>query len=94
MYANLVTFNLAPGKPKQREKLIQKFDPALKATKGFKQVTFLGNDETGQGGALMVWETKEDAEAAFQAMFPQLQQALEGLVKEPPIRAVFEVIEP
>ena len=47
-----------------------------------------------QLAALVTWETAEDAETAFQGLFPQLQQAMEGLVTEPPTRVLFEVIEP
>jgi len=94
MNANLVTFNLGVGKRQQAQKLFEKFDPAFPQVKGFKGVTYLGNDETGVYGALVMWETAEAAEAAFQVMFPRLQEALEGLVKEPPTRLVFEVFEP
>ena len=94
MDANLVTFNLGVGKRQQAEKLFAKFDPAFPQMKGFRGVTYLGNDETGVYGALVTWETAEAAEAAFQVMFPKLQQALEGLVKEPPTRTVFEIFEP
>ena len=39
-----------------------------------------------------VGELLTDAETAFQAMFPQLQEAVKGRVKEPPKRVLFEVI--
>ena len=93
MYANWVTFNLGAGKRQQVEEMGKKFRPALEKMKGFESVMFLGNDETGEYGALVTWETKEDAETAFQAMFPQLQDAVKGLVKEPPRRVLFEVIK-
>lgn len=94
MYANLVLFTLGPGTRPTAEKLIAKMDPTISALKGYKGITYLGNDEAGQYGALSVWETEEDAEAGFQNAFPQLKQALEGIATEPPTRRLFEVIEP
>jgi len=94
MYANWVTFNLGPGKREQATEMVKKFRPALEALKGFEGVTFLGNEETGEYGSLITWQTKEDADAAFQVVFPQLQEAVKGRVKEPPRRVLFEVIKP
>jgi heme-degrading monooxygenase HmoA len=93
MYANWVTFNMGAGKRQQMEEMGKKFGSALQAMKGFKNVMFLGNEKTGEYGALVIWETKEDAEAGFQSMFPQLQEAVKGKVKEPPKRVLFEVIK-
>ena len=93
MYANWVTFNLGAGKRQQAEEMGKGFRPAFEKLKGFERVMFLGNDETGEYGALVIWETKEDAETAFQAVFPQLQEAVKGKVKEPPKRVLFEVIK-
>lgn len=94
MYANLVLFNLGPGKRPVVEKLMQQMSPAFSAQKGFKGVTYLGDDTNGQYGGLTLWESKEAAEVGFQALLPQLQKAIEGPVQSPPSRSLFEVLEP
>ena len=94
MYARLVLFTLGPGTRPTAEKVMGPFAPSMSAAKGFKGATFLGDDTTGQYGALVLWESKEAAEAAFEVLFPQLQSALEGIVKAPPTATLFEVLEP
>ncbi len=76
------------------EKVAEEMNSKVKARKGFKNVNFLGDDEAGEYGAFVLWETKEDAEAGKEALFPVLQNALSGVAKSPPTLKLFEVIEP
>ena len=94
MYASLVMLTLGPGTRSAAEKLADQFAPALRTLKGFKRVTFLGDEIVGEYGSLSVWESKEDAEAAAAVIGPQLEQAVSGIVKKPPTRQIFEVYEP
>ncbi|NIN95535.1 MAG: hypothetical protein GTN93_10590 [Anaerolineae bacterium] len=94
MYANQVMFTLGPGKRSTAEKLVDQFAPAIGSRKGIKSATFLADETVGEYGALVLWESKEDAEAAFEALFPQLQKALAGIVQGQPVRRLFEVLEP
>ena len=93
MYARLVFFTLGQGMRSTVEKLLEELSPKIKAQKGFKSVNFLGDDEAGEYGAFILWETKEDAEAAKEALFPILQSKLTGIAKGPPTLKLFEVIE-
>ena len=68
--------------------------PAAKARKGFKALSILADDTAGEYGILGVFETKEDADATFEALFPNLQQASAGIVQGQPTRRLFEVLEP
>jgi heme-degrading monooxygenase HmoA len=68
--------------------------PKMSGAKGFEGATYLADDTTGQYGALVLWESKGDAEAFFEIAFPKLQSALEGIVKAPPTTTLFEVFEP
>jgi len=68
--------------------------PKIKARKGLKNVNFLVDDEAGEYGFFALWETKEDGEAAKEALFPILQSRLTGTAKGPPTLKLFEVIEP
>lgn len=94
MYATLLALALGPGTRSAGEKLADQFAPALKTMKGFKGVTFFGDETTGDYGSLTLWETKEDAEAAAAVTGPKLEQAVSGIVKAPPTRRFFEVYEP
>ncbi len=94
MYARLTLFTLGPGMRSTADKIADEMIPKVKARKGFQNVNFLGDDEAGEYGAFVLWETKEDAEAAKEALFPILQNKLTGIAKGPPTHKLFEVIEP
>ncbi len=94
MYARLVLFTLGPGMRSTTEKIADEMIPKVKVRKGFKSVNFLGDEEAGEYGAFILWETKEDAEASKEALFPILQSKLTGIAKSPPTLKLFEVYEP
>ena len=98
MYAQLVILHLGPGMRSTAEKLADQFAPVLEAQKGFKKITFLGDEAEGDYGSFSLWESKEDAEAEAEAeaeaIRPQLEQAVSGNAKAPPTRRLFEVYEP
>ena len=94
MFAQLVMLTLGPNMRSTGEELAEKFAPALRAAKGFKRVTFFGNDEVGEYGSLSIWETKEDVMAAATLLQPNLEKAVSGIAKSPPTRRFYEVYEP
>ncbi len=94
MYARLVLFTLGPGMRSKAEEITSEMNLKVKARKGFKNVNFLGDDEAGEYGAFVLWETKEDAEAGKEALFPILQSKLAGIAKGLPTLKLFEVLEP
>ncbi len=94
MYARLVLFTLGSGMRSTAQEIAKEMFPKVSARKGLKSVNFLGDDEAGEYGAFMLWETKEDAEAAKEALFPVLQGLVSGIAKSPPTLKLFEVIEP
>ncbi len=85
---------LGPGKRSVGENLADQFAPAFKAAKGFKSVTFFADFAAGEYWVLSLWSSKEEYEAFAAAVRPQLQQALAGIVKEPPINKGCDVYEP
>ena len=93
MYATLVMFTLGPGTRSTAEKLGEQFAPVISGLKGFKSITFLGDDEIGEYASVTIYESKEDAEAAVALTGPRLEEALKGIVKGPPVRRLFEVFE-
>jgi hypothetical protein len=76
------------------EKIADEIIPEVKARKGFKSVASLEDDEAGKYGSFILWESREDAEAAKEALFPILQNALTGIAKDPPTIRLFEAYEP
>ena len=94
MYAGYVSFKLGPGMRTMGEKLADQFAPAFKAAKGCTGVTFFADWETGEYQTLSLWQAKEDHDAFVASARPQLEQAVAGIVKEPPFMKLFEVYEP
>lgn len=94
MQARLVMFTMGPGKRAVAEKMADQFLAAMKSLQGFKGATFLVDERVGEYGALSLWESKAEAEAAGEALTPDLQQALQGIVQGPPTQRQFEVYEP
>ena len=52
------------------------------------------DDEEGEYGLVVLWASKEDAEAAAKVMAPRLRSALQGVATEPPSVRLMEVYEP
>lgn len=55
MYASLLMFNLGPGMRSTAEKLVDQFAPVVRTLKGFKSITFLGNDTVGEYASLTIY---------------------------------------
>lgn len=94
MYARLVMFNIGQGKRSAAEKIADQFLGVMQGMAGFREVTFLVDEAVGEYGALSLWASKKDADAAGEAMTAGLRQALAGFVQEPPVQRTFEVYEP
>ena len=94
MYARLTLFTLGPGQREFAEGLADKLAPLFVTLKGFKSTTFMSDFDAGEYGALSVWETKEDADAAGEVLAPRLKEAVGDRLKGPPTIKVMEVYEP
>ncbi|OPY78230.1 MAG: hypothetical protein A4E65_02384 [Syntrophorhabdus sp. PtaU1.Bin153] len=93
-YTRLITMNFGPGMRSAAEKVADTFAAIYKTMKGFRGATFFADHETGECGALTVWESREDAEAATASLWPKLQEIAHGMLKGPPTVRVFELYEP
>ena len=94
MVVRLIMMNFGPGMRSGAEKVADAFAGIYKTMKGFKSSTFFGEWETGACGALSLWESKEDAEAAAALMRPKLMEAVGSMLKGPPTVKMFELYEP
>ena len=57
MYARLLLFRLEPGSLAATQELVNRFDPVIKARKGFKSVTYFADDKVGEYGVFVLWES-------------------------------------
>ena len=92
MYARLVLVTLGSGGRSTAQALSDELAPAISALKGCESVTFFGDDTDGEYGLFVLWETKDDADAAAQVIGPRLMKGLSGSVEEPPKLRLFEVL--
>lgn len=94
MYARLLLFTIDPNKSWSMQDVVTKLDGLLKKRRGFKGATYLCDDELGEYGALVLWESPEDAVAARNPFLLRFKQVVDGLLKEPIWYPLFEVVEP
>ncbi len=94
MHARLVTLKLKPESMSTAVKLADHAASEIRALKGFKNVTFFGNNETGEYGSLSLWETEEDAEAVSKAAGLQIRDVVGDLLTERPTVRICEVYGP
>ena len=94
MYAQMLMFKTAPGKRSEAEKMANQSFAAVKGSKGFKGVTYFGDDDNNEYGACYLWATKEDLDAVMKELMPRLKEATNALAIEPPFRRIYEVYEP
>ena len=94
-YVWLVMFTVEPGMQATVESIVvNEMIPRIKARKGFKDIHFMGDEETGEYCEIIHWESKEDAEAAKEALLPILEQKIGGIAKGRPVTKLYEMYEP
>ena len=94
MYVRIVRFTLEPGSRSTAEKLADEIVPAIRAQNGCNKCLFLTDDDAGDYGFIVLWDSKEDAGAAAAVIGPRLTKALADITEVPDSRQLFEVYEP
>lgn len=94
MYVRIVRFTLGPGSRETAEKLADDIVPAIRAQNGCNKCLFITDDEVGDYGIVVLWESKEDAGAAAAVIGPRLTKALADITQMPDSRQLYEVYEP
>ena len=92
MYLRLVRFNCGPGKRAVAEKLGDELLPAIREQPGCLSASVFGDDQDGEYGVLVRWDSQEHADAAAAVIRPRLEEHLAGHVQSPPEARLFEVI--
>ena len=64
MYVRLVRFKFGPGKRAAAQALADNLVPAIHEQAGCQSVAVFGDDQDGEYGLLVRWDTREHADAA------------------------------
>jgi heme-degrading monooxygenase HmoA len=94
MYGRLSLLQGRPGDRARMEPIADRFLPLLQQQTGFQDVTFFLDERSGLYGSFSRWDTREDAEAAGDAMQSELQQAVAEVGLLGPQIRIVEIYEP
>ena len=94
MYAGMTLIPIKPGMREEIDKVADSMLSVLRGMKGFKSATFIVNPDGNECGAFVVWESQEDAEAAWVSTGPKMQEVMTDIAMGPPARRMFEVYKP
>ena len=92
MYARLVRFSFGPGKRAEAQAIADDLAPLIAGQPGCASVTVFGDDNDGQYGIFVLWDSQANAEAAAKLVRPQLDEHLAGNVQGAPETHLFEVL--
>jgi quinol monooxygenase YgiN len=92
MYARLVRFSLGPGQRATAQALADDLAPLIASQPGCVSVTVFGDDNDGEHGIFVLWDSQANAETASRVVRPKLNEHLSGHVQSPPDTRLFEVI--
>lgn len=92
MMVRLVRFGLGEGKGEVARALAADLVPAISARPGCQSVFCFGDDDDGEYGLFVLWDTQENADAAAQVIRPRLEQHLQGNITSPPDARLFDVL--
>ena len=93
MNIRLVQFSLGPGKRSAAEAIAKRLVPKIREQKGCIRCEFFGDNESGDYGIVVLWESKESASDAAKVVGPIMQSTMAEAKAAPNIR-LFDVYEP
>lgn len=93
MNLRLVQFSLGSGQGNTAKRIADKVVPAIRAQQGCDRCEFFADNETGDYGLIVLWTSKQAADAAAEVIGPVLRPALAAAKASPNIR-LFDVYDP
>ncbi|MGH2586698.1 MAG: antibiotic biosynthesis monooxygenase family protein [Dehalococcoidia bacterium] len=90
MFARYVRYDLRLGSRSTFETWANEIASLYRGREGFRGLTVLAENATGEYAVLTLWETKEAAEAAG-SVLPDAQQWLDRTLRGPPVVRIYEV---
>ena len=94
MNLRLVQFSLGPGKRSAAEAIADKVVPAIRAQPGCERCVFFADYEAGDFGIVVLWASKQAADAAAAVISPILTPALAEAKVSAESRRLFDLYEP
>ena len=94
MYIRLVQFNLGPRNGAAAKELADVFIPKISAQQGCQSVVMMMDDEAGDYGLVIHWESEADATAAAAVIGPQLMPAIAKIATAEASVRLYEVYDP
>jgi hypothetical protein len=92
VFARLVRFTLGSGSESKAQDLADELAPLIAKQPGCHAVTVFGDENDGEYGLYVLWDTQEHADAAAGVVRPQLDKHLAGSVTAPPETRLFKVL--
>jgi len=66
MFARLITMQIRPGKESEAHRLLSQLTEQMREKKGYLMTLMLHSvEDAAERGAVVLWQTKEDADAAM-----------------------------
>jgi quinol monooxygenase YgiN len=78
MYLRLVQFKLGKGKRSAAETAADKIIPAIRSQPGCERAEFFLDDAAGEYGLVVLWASKQAADASYPLIYPLLTSAVEA----------------
>ena len=94
MYARYFSFKSTAENRAAIENLADEIYQQTVAMPGFISATYVVSDDETDYGSFSVWQSREEAETAGEAIRELVTPVLQGLVTAPPQVSVMEVYEP
>lgn len=94
MNLRLVQFSLGAGKRAEAQAIADKIVPAIRSQPGCDRVEFFADYDAGDYGLVVLWKSKEQANAAAAVIGPMMTAALAQAKGTGDSRRLFEVYVP
>ncbi len=78
MYIRLVQFSLGQGKRSAAETVADKVIPAIRRQPGCDRAEFFLDDTAGTYGFIVLWASKQAADASYPVIYPILTSAVDA----------------
>jgi hypothetical protein len=92
MYVRLVRFSLLPGKSAAAQAIADELAPFISSQPGCKNVMVFGNDNDGESGLFVIWDSEANANTAAKVIGPRLSAHLAGSARGTPDIRLFKVL--
>jgi hypothetical protein len=92
MYARLVRFSLGPDNTDVARTVAVELTPKITDMPGCRGVTVFGNDEDGECGLFVLWDSEAEANAAAGIIRPQLDGLIGPHIQDAPDARLFRVL--